>query len=132
MGITTISGQSVKRAEIASAMCKLARKDIPIHSGSADPILIDILQKEPPQYETFKAWPHDSGFPENTAIDFMRKTIRENTGEFSKENVRVEICDSKKSGFTYWHPAETGKHEVALSVNADKYLDHFFKVIDNQ
>jgi purine nucleosidase len=40
LGITTVSGQPVERAQLASALCKVAGKDVPIYPGTADPLLI--------------------------------------------------------------------------------------------
>ncbi len=44
-GITTSCGEAVKRAEMASILCKIAGKDIPIHPGCEEPMVI-------PQMET--------------------------------------------------------------------------------
>ena len=39
LGITTVSGEPVQRAMIASAVCTLAGQQIPIYPGAADPLL---------------------------------------------------------------------------------------------
>ena len=45
MGITTVSGEPVKRAMLASAICKAVNRNIPIYPGSEAPLLIK--QKQP-------------------------------------------------------------------------------------
>ncbi len=44
LGITTVTGEPVKRAMLASALCRIAGKKIPVYPGSADPLLIPQLQ----------------------------------------------------------------------------------------
>lgn len=81
LGITTVTGEPEKRAMLASALCKLAGKEIPIYPGAAKPILIEQRQKTAAQARALKKWKHDTDFPRNQAIDFLRNTIRENPGE---------------------------------------------------
>ncbi len=82
LGITTVSGQVVERAMLASAQCTVAgRDDIPILPGIAQPLLGPQLQPEAPQAATLDRWPHRAEFPENEAIEWMRSTIRANPGE---------------------------------------------------
>ena len=82
VGITTVTGEAVERAKLASALCKAAgRDDIPIHSGTENPLLIPLKQKAAPQKEKLVNWPHRESFPENTAIEFMRDVIESRPGE---------------------------------------------------
>lgn len=83
VGITTSCGESIKRAELASMLCKAAGKDIPIHAGCEQPLLIPQMETRAPQARILKDWPHDIGFQPNTAIPFMQKVIRENPGEIT-------------------------------------------------
>ena len=84
MGITTVSGESDRRAEMCSAMCRHAgRDDIPIHVGCDKAMLIDIPQKQAQQAKANKTWAHKDFTPDNTAIEFLRKTIRANPGEIT-------------------------------------------------
>lgn len=48
---------------------------------------------------------------------------------FSPGTVSVEIKDEAKTGQTYWQPGGVrARHEVALSVNAERFLEHYFHV----
>jgi purine nucleosidase len=81
LGITTVTGDTAKRAALAEVVCRAGgREDIPIHAGLTGPILHGPGQPEVPQYEAIKDQPHRLDY-DNTAIDFMRKTIRERPGE---------------------------------------------------
>jgi len=81
LGITTVSGEAVKRAQMASALCIAAGKDIAIFPGIEQPFLTDQKQPKCPQATALIRWDHWSDFPENQALDFMRRTIRANPGE---------------------------------------------------
>ncbi|HEY6907681.1 MAG TPA: nucleoside hydrolase [Ignavibacteriaceae bacterium] len=81
LGITTVTGEPVKRAMIASALCKIAGKNIPIHPGSANPILIPQLQIKAKQAKALNSYPHRKEFPSGEAVEFLRKTIRKYPGE---------------------------------------------------
>jgi len=83
MGITTVSGEPEKRAMIASALCKAAKKDIPIFAGAENPLINPIIQKYARQAEALSKWDHDEIKNNGEAIEFMRKTIRENPGEIT-------------------------------------------------
>lgn len=81
LGITTVSGEAGKRAMLASALCKVAGKDVPIFPGAEAPLLVAPRQTEAPQAAALPRWDHDSEFPVGQAIEFMRRTIRDNPGE---------------------------------------------------
>lgn len=81
LGITTVSGEAVKRAQMASVLCKVAGKSIPIFPGTEEPLLTDLFQPEAKQAVALEAWDHDVTFPEGQAVSFMRETIRSNPGE---------------------------------------------------
>lgn len=81
LGITTVSGESVNRAMIASAICKSAKREVPIYPGIESPLLIEQKQKTAPQSSVLPKWEHDTDFPRGEAIEFLRKTIRNNPGE---------------------------------------------------
>ena len=52
VGITTVTGQPVERAMLASAVCRAAGRDnIPIRAGAAKPLLVEQLQPVAPQAE---------------------------------------------------------------------------------
>lgn len=83
LGITTVSGDNINRAKIASALCRhQGRGDIPIYPGIENPIFVPQRQKIAHQAKKLENWPHDKEFPENcSAIEFMRSTIRKHPGE---------------------------------------------------
>lgn len=82
LGITTVSADTVARAEMASAICQhVGRDDVPIHAGAGQAICTDMPQKDVPQAAAMKDWPCRKDFVAGSAVEFMRKTIRENPGE---------------------------------------------------
>lgn len=82
LGITTLTGEAEKRAKLVSALLKAAgREDIPVYPGIEECILIEQREKYAPQAMILDKWPHQTEFPENQALSFMQKTIRENPGE---------------------------------------------------
>ena len=84
VGITTVTGQAQRRAMLADALCRIAgREDIPIHSGAETPLLVTQQQEYAPQADTLAQFPHRKDFPPNTAVEFMRQTIRRRPGEIT-------------------------------------------------
>ncbi len=82
LGITTVSGCPVERAKLASAICTAAgRSDIPIYPGMEGPFIGKQWQPEVPQAEKLGCWSHKVDYPMFQAIEFMRRTIRENPHE---------------------------------------------------
>lgn len=84
LGITTVSGQAIERAKIASALCQRAGKpEIPIYPGVEHALLIDGWQLKAEQAAALDKWPHIPNFPQGEAIDFLRRTIRAHPGEIT-------------------------------------------------
>ncbi|MEO8399312.1 MAG: nucleoside hydrolase [Ignavibacteriaceae bacterium] len=81
MGITTVTGEPEKRAMLASSLCKIAKKNVPIYPGTANPILIEQQQKIAKQSKSLDKWDHEKKFLKGEAINFLQKTIKENPGE---------------------------------------------------
>jgi inosine-uridine nucleoside N-ribohydrolase len=81
LGITTVTGDTVERAKMASVLCKIAGKKIPIHPGSRLPFVVPELQPLVPQAAALNKWDHDTKFSKGEAVEFMRQTIRANPGE---------------------------------------------------
>lgn len=83
MGITTVSGEPVKRAKLASAICKAAKKNIPIYPGTENPLFIRQKQPVAAQAKALEHWEHEKEFPVGEAVEFLRRTIRSNPGEIT-------------------------------------------------
>ena len=81
LGITTVTGSAVERAKLASALCQVAGKKVPIRPGHEQPLLIEQRQKDCPQAQALPRWNHDREFPMGQAVTFLRDTIRANPGE---------------------------------------------------
>lgn len=81
LGITTATGDTTLRASLASVLCKIAGKDIPIHPGRRHPLLIEEQQPKVPQATALARWAHETEFSKGEAIEFLRRTIRARPGE---------------------------------------------------
>jgi inosine-uridine nucleoside N-ribohydrolase len=81
LGITTVSGEAEKRAALASALCNVAGKSIPIYPGRDEPLLSAQKQPLAPQAVALSRWPHQADFPRGQAVEFLRQTIRAHPGE---------------------------------------------------
>lgn len=81
LGITTVTGEGARRAEMASVLCKIAQKNVPIYIGAEQPLLVEQCQPRAPQATALEGWPHETSFPSGEAVEFLRRTIRENPGE---------------------------------------------------
>ena len=81
LGITTVTGDTVKRASMASVLCKIAGKRIPIHPGRRQPLLSVEQQPGVPQAAALDRWDHETRFSQGEAVEFLRQTIRANPGE---------------------------------------------------
>src|SRR5690242_7304172 len=67
LGITTVTGEPIKRASIASAICRAAGRDMPTYPGAAEPL--EVAQKQPlaPQAAALTDWSHETSFPQGQA-----------------------------------------------------------------
>ena len=88
VGISTVSGEPAQRAALADAVCRAGgRGDIPIHAGTAAPLLTAQQQPKAPQAAALESgqWPHrNSGqFAANTAVEFLRQSIHARPGEIT-------------------------------------------------
>jgi purine nucleosidase len=82
LGITTVSGEGQKRAQLASAQCKVAGESVPIYVGREEPLIPGrTWQPKCPQADALSRWPHETDFPHGQAVEFMRRTIRAHPGE---------------------------------------------------
>jgi inosine-uridine nucleoside N-ribohydrolase len=86
VGITTVSGRPKERAALADAVCRAAgRTDVPIHAGIDRAMLGEVVQPDCPQAAVLPKWPHRApdAFDSYTAVDWLRKTIRQRPGELT-------------------------------------------------
>jgi len=82
LGITVVTGDVQKRAALCEVVCNsVGRSDIPIHCGYRDVLKYGPGQPNVPQYEAIRDKPHRMDRPENTAVGFLRDTIRQRPGE---------------------------------------------------
>lgn len=81
LGITTVTGEVEKRASLASILCQMAGKDIPIYPGADRPMQGEQRQQIAQQAASLSRWPHQTDFPKDQAVDFLAETIRANPGE---------------------------------------------------
>ncbi len=82
MGVTTVSGEAVLRARMASVLCRIAGQDVPIYPGREKPLLRGRwYQARAKQAEKLDRWPHQKDFPPGEAVEQMRRTIRAHPGE---------------------------------------------------
>src|ERR1700753_3228111 len=84
VGITTVTGEVGKRAALAQITCETAgRTDVPIHCGASVPLLWGPGQPNASHYEKVKHHPHRLDHPRNSAVDFLRRCIRDRPGEIT-------------------------------------------------
>ncbi|MCM8768645.1 MAG: nucleoside hydrolase [Candidatus Omnitrophica bacterium] len=83
LGITTVTGESEKRARLARFLCQSAGKEIPIFPGCEKPLLGDQKQPYAPQAEILGNQPHQERFAQGQAVEFLRQTIRRYPGEIT-------------------------------------------------
>lgn len=82
VGVSTVSGEPLARAELADAVCQAAgRMDVPVHSGADLPLLGPQLQPHVPQRSALERFPHRTDFQPGSAVPFMREVIRARPGE---------------------------------------------------
>lgn len=83
LGITTVTGEPEKRASLASILCQMAGKDIPIYPGAERAMLGEQRQPLAQQAAALPRWPHQTDFPKGQAVNFLADTIRLHSGEIT-------------------------------------------------
>jgi inosine-uridine nucleoside N-ribohydrolase len=81
LGITTVTGEAVQRARLASVVCRRAGREVPIYPGAEMPLVVPQRQKLAQQAECLPRWSHETDYPAGEAVEFLRRTIRSNPGE---------------------------------------------------
>jgi purine nucleosidase len=83
LGVTTVTGDVAQRAALVEVLCRAAGRDeIAIHCGARE-TLSGPGQPDVPQYEAVRGIPHRIDWPEDTAVEFMRKAIASRPGEIT-------------------------------------------------
>jgi purine nucleosidase len=49
---------------------------------------------------------------------------------FEKGRVEVELASQRLLGLTHWEPDEKGPHEAALSVDGERFFEHYFSFFE--
>ena len=80
IGITTVSGQSEKRASVADAICQAAGKDIPITAGMDLPLQPIPVYPTPDGAVALNKWPHKT-YKQADAPAFLYQKIIQNPHE---------------------------------------------------
>ncbi len=84
VGVTTVTGDVARRAACAQVVAAAAgRDDVPIHCGASTFLVHGRGQPNVPQYSAIEHLPHRRDWPANTAVDFMRQTIRQRPGQIT-------------------------------------------------
>lgn len=83
VGITTVTGQPERRAELAHTICMAAGKSLPIFPGAAEPIRGIQLQPLAQLTTDLELSRFSNNFSLNETIHFLYKTIRNNPGEIT-------------------------------------------------
>ena len=76
LGITTVSGDTHKRAKLASVFCKIAEKEIPIIVGQENRLDGPSRQPQVPGSLILSKWEHDSNFSKKTSTEFIADLVR--------------------------------------------------------
>ncbi len=77
LGITTVTGESARRAMLADVMCRLAGKRVPVYPGCERPLIGQPRQSRMVSAESalIDLYPHEEHPEQNRAIAFLRETI---------------------------------------------------------
>lgn len=83
LGITTVTGEAGRRAELADAVCQVAGREVPIFPGAEQALIIPQKQPHAPQAAALESWPHRrfTAGRAMEAIQFLSATIRAHPGE---------------------------------------------------
>lgn len=108
LGITTVTGEAVKRASLTSVLCQAAGKDIPIYLGADHPMRGEQRQPIAQQAAALPRWPHETYFPDGRAVEFLAQTIRSHPGEVTL--LTVGPMTKQLPGKSKLHLAGSGRH----------------------
>ncbi|MCS7180655.1 MAG: nucleoside hydrolase [bacterium] len=83
LGVTTVTGEVEKRSMMASYLIEKSEKNIPVFPGCENPIIGEQKQKICPQFEYLEKISYRKNFKKVEWLNFLRETIRENSGEIN-------------------------------------------------
>ncbi len=83
LGISTVTEIDKQRAQLASILCRIAERDVPIYAGTRTSLIVEPPQKTVPQAVALPKYAHATDFaaPAFAAIEAMRAAIYQNPGE---------------------------------------------------
>ena len=83
LGISTVTEIDNQRAKLASVLCRVAEKDVPIYAGARHSLVVPTPQKTVPQAAALAQFAHQTEFPAPVfaAIKAMRAAIYAHPGE---------------------------------------------------
>ena len=84
LGITTVTGEPVVRAQLADLMCRLVHRDVSIHVGAAVGLSGAFRQNavSPKEKVLTDQFPHRADYAAD-AVEFLRSVIRSHPGEIT-------------------------------------------------
>jgi inosine-uridine nucleoside N-ribohydrolase len=118
VGITTVTGEAVKRAMMAKVLCDVAGKQVPIMPGAETPLLVPQQQAAAPQAEALQRWRPVGDFPRGQAVEFMRQTIR----TYPREVVLLAIGPLTNVALLFRVDPEIPLHLRALVMMGGRFL----------
>jgi inosine-uridine nucleoside N-ribohydrolase len=83
LGITTVCGETDKRAEYAQSLCRSVHKNVPVYSGMKTPLINEYSQSVKRQIKVIHSSNTNKNLPKKNAIDFLRETIRSHPREIT-------------------------------------------------
>lgn len=84
VGITTVHGDTLARAQLASALCAaFGHGEVPIHRGAERPLRGEPTRPDVPQKRLLADWPHHEHFEPDLAVAFLRDRIQELPGRLT-------------------------------------------------
>ena len=76
LGITTVSGDTIKRAKLASIFCKIAKQKVPIIAGQENRLDGSSRQPKVPHSLVLSKWEHESKFSKKDPVEFIAEIVR--------------------------------------------------------
>lgn len=107
LGITTVCGESEKRASVADAVCKAAGRSVPIVAGFDRPMQPIPVYPAPDGAAALKNWEHGE-FEKGDAPRFLYQKIKDNPGEVTL--IATGYMTNVAAMFQKYPDAKAGRH----------------------